>query len=115
MKESYADTEIPKLRLFVRDQYPQQTYATSSNYLQGKRLPTGSYFQIQDVVTDDVIIPFHPSGTKISCDSEGNWFKIDCNSLLPERFYKFVFKSEWNGGNEIVVTDQNYIFKVRRN
>ncbi len=115
LRESYAEEEKPKIRIGVRERYPVQTYSTSSNYLSSKRLPTGSYFQIQDVVTDDVIIPFHPSGTKISCDTDGNYFKADMNSLLPERAYKFVFKSEFSGGDEIRIIDDNFQFKIRRN
>lgn len=115
IRESYAEEEKPKIRIGVRERYPVATYSTSSNYLISKRLPTGSYFQIQDVVTDDVIIPFHPSGTKISCDTNGNYFKADMMSLLPERYYKFVFKTEHDGGDTVRVIDDNHIFKIRRN
>lgn len=115
IRESYAEEEKPKIRIGVRERYPVATYATSSNYLINKRLPTGSYFQIQDVVTDDVIVPFHPSGTKISCDTEGNYFKTDMSSLLPERYYKFVFKTLHDGGDTVRVIDDNFNFKIRRN
>lgn len=115
IRDSYSQQEKPKVRIGVRERYPVQTYSTSSNYLTSKRLPTGSYYQIQDVVTDDVIVPFHPSGTKISCDSEGNYFKADMSSLMPERFYRFVFKSEFDGGDVVRLVDENLIFKIRRN
>lgn len=115
IRESYAEEEKPKIRIGVRDKYPVATYSTSSNYLINKRLPTGSYFQIQDVVTDDVIIPFHPSGTKISCDTDGNYFKFEASSLLPERYYKFVFKTFHNGDDTVRIVDDNFNFKIRRN
>jgi len=115
LRDSYAETEKPKVRLKVRERFPAQTYATSSVYLGNKRLPINSYYQIQDVVTDEVIIPFHPSGTLISCDSQGNYFKADMSSLLSERYYKFVFKSTFDGGDTIRLDDQNHIFKLRRN
>lgn len=115
IRDSYSQQEKPKVRIGVRERYPVQTYSTSSNYLTSKRLPTGSYYQIQDVVTDDTIVPFHPSGTKISCDTEGNYFKIDMASLMPERFYRFVFKSEFDGGDVVRLVDENLIFKIRRN
>jgi len=115
IRDSYAEEEKPKIRLGVREKYPAMTYATSSAYLNTKRLPTNSFYQIQDVVTDDVIIPFHPSGTKVSCDTNGNWFRIDCNSLMPERYYKFVFKSEFDGGDTVRISDDNFIFRIRRN
>lgn len=115
LRESYSDNEIAKVRFGVRERYPIQTYTTSSVYLTSKRLPTGSYFQIQDVVTDDVIIPFHVSGTKVSCDSNGNYIKLDCNSLMPLRYYKLVFKTEFDGGDTVRVIDEGHIFKIHRN
>jgi hypothetical protein len=114
LRESYSTNEKPKIKVSVRDKFPTQTYATSSVYLNQKRLPNNSYFQIQDVVTDEVIIPFHPSGTLMSCDSNGNYFKADMSSLMPERFYKFVFKSNHENGDVIRVIDDNYIFKIKR-
>lgn len=114
LREGYKEQEKPKVRIGVRDRYPQQTYATSSNYLISKRLPTGSYFQIQDTETDEVIVPFDTLGTKINCDSNGNYFQVDCASLMPERFYKFVFRSDFEGGDVVRFVDDNYIFVVRR-
>lgn len=110
----YRQLEKPKIRIGVRERYPQQTYATSSVYLNSKRLPTGSYYQIQDTETDEVIIPFDDLGTKINCDSSGNWFQFDCSSLMPERYYTIVFKSIFDGGSTVVVVDDNYNFAVRR-
>jgi len=113
LREGYKEAEKPKIRVGVRDRYPQQTYATSSNYMTSKRLPTGSYFQIQDVETDEIIVPYDTLGTKLSCDTSGNYFIADMGSLMPERFYKFVFKSEFSD-DVIRVVDDNYIFSVRR-
>lgn len=111
LKDSYTTQEQPKVRLGVRDTYPVQAYVTSSVYLGQKRLPINSYFQIKDVVTDEIIIPFHPSGTMLNCDSNGNYFKVDMSSLSSERYYKFVFKSE---GDSVDIIDKNFIFKVLR-
>lgn len=114
IRELYSDIEKPKVRLHVRDRYPIATYTTSSNYLTTKRLPINSYYQIQDVITDEVIVPFHPSGTLINCDSDGNYFKFDCESLMPERMYKFVIKSEFESGDVVRIVDDNFNFKIGR-
>jgi len=114
IRESYKEIEKPKIRVGVRDRYPQQTYTTSSNYMTSKRLPTGSYFQIQDVETDEIIVAYDTLGTKLSCDASGNYFIADMGSLMPERFYKFVFKSLFDGGDIVRVVDDNFIFSVRR-
>lgn len=115
LRESYSDNEKPKLRIGVRERYPTLTYVTSSNYLTTKRLPTSSYYQIQDYITDDILIPFHNYGTKVNCDSLGNYIQMDMNSFLPERYYRLVFKSEFDGGDTIRVVDDGYIFRIQRN
>lgn len=114
LREGYKEQEKPKVRIGVRDRYPQQTYATSSNYLISKRLPIGSYFQIQDTETDEIIVYYDDIGTKINCDAQGNYFQLDCSSLMPERYYKVVFKSIFDGGDTIRVVDENYIFRIQR-
>jgi hypothetical protein len=113
LRESYRDGEIAKMRFTVRDRYPTLTYATSSDYLTSKRLPTSSYYSVVDHWTEDVIVPFS-NGTKLSCDSNGNYFRIDMGSFLPERYYKFQIKSEFEGGDVSKITDDGFIFKVVR-
>ena len=114
LRESYNESEVSKIKLSARDRYPIATYATSSNYMTKYRLPVNSYYQIQDHVTDEVIIPFHPSGTKISCNTDGNYIKVDCNALLPERYYKLIFKCEFDGGDVVRYIDDGHIFRVTR-
>lgn len=115
MKSAYSDVEVAKVRLLVREKYPQLSYATSSHYLNTKRFPTSSYFQIQDVVTDEIIVPFDTTGTKVNCDTTGNYLKLDCTSLMPERKYKLVFKTEWEGGDTVKLIDENMVFGIKRN
>lgn len=115
LREYYSEREKPRINLSVRDLYVQQTYATSSNYLRSKRLPTTSYFQIQDVVTDEIFMPVHVSGTRVNCDAGGNYIKLDCYSLLPERYYKLVFRVNFNNIDVVKYIDDNYVFKIRRN
>lgn len=115
LKETYSDQEKPRLRIGVRDKFVQQTYATSSNYLISQRLPTGSFYQIQDYKTDDVIVPFNDPGTLVNCDLGGNYIKMDMTSLSSERYYKILFKSSFDGGETIKVNDEQFIFKVGRN
>lgn len=114
LRESYNESEVSKIKLGVRSRYPNTTYTTSSNYLTQYRIPTSSYFQIQDHYTDEAIVPFHPSGTKVNCDSNGNYIKIDASSLQPERYYKLVFKCEFEGGNVVRFVDDGHIFKITR-
>lgn len=112
LKESYYENELAKLRVSVRNRFPQKTYSTSSVYLGNNRLPYDSFFQIMDSKTDEVIIPFDDPGTRISCDTNGNYIRVDMNSFLPERYYKIVFKT--TESDSVTYYGDSYYFKVRR-
>ena len=101
-----------RVRVAGRSKYPTRTFATSSAYLDIKYLPETSYYAIYDTVTDDVIIPFDNSYTKLSCDTNGNYFDLWTTGFLPERYYKIVIKVVSNGTEEYY-DDGNY-FKVVR-
>jgi hypothetical protein len=114
LKKSYSETEKAKIRIYVNSKYPQKTYTTQSYYTQNYFLPTSSYYEIRDAHTDEIIIPFDKTGSKISCDSEGNYFKLWMNSFQPERFYRVLIKSETDGGDISQIFDNQYYFKVSR-
>lgn len=113
LKEVYNVNEKPLLRIGSRSRFPEQTYSTSSNYLIQKRLPVNSYYQIEDSVTYEKILPYDVMGTKVNCDSTGNYIKIDCESLMPERYYLIVFRCEYSDGT-INIIDDKYLFRITR-
>jgi hypothetical protein len=113
LKDIYSENEKPLLRLGSRSRYPLQSYSTSSNFLIQKRLPVNSYYEIRDSVTDESVVPFNMLGTRVNCDATGNYIKLDCSSLLPEREYRLVIKCEFDDGT-INYIDQNYNFKITR-
>jgi len=106
-------TEKYTFRISARDKYPVRTFSTASIYTVNKALPSSSYWAIQDVKTEDMIIDFDNSYTKISCDTNGSYFDIYVNGLEPERYYKVLIKSVLNSG-ETVVSDGDCIFKIIR-
>ncbi len=63
--------------------------------------------------TEEIVVDYDTSYTKISCDSSSNYFDVYMNGLEPERYYKILLKSVMADG-ETVVFDNNYIFKVVR-
>jgi hypothetical protein len=114
IKKEYRTSSKETFRVVARDRYPSLDYSNSSNYLNFKRLPTSSYYAIQDSVTDDYIIPFDTGSTRMSIDSEGNYFKIDMRTFLPERYYKIVLKVVTDGGDSEDIIDEGFYFKVVR-
>lgn len=113
IKEVYNQNEKAKIRIFSRPKFIEKTYATQSQYLINYALPTQSYYEIRDTVTDDIIIPFDMIGTKLSCDSTGNYFYLFMDNFQPERYYKILIKVKFNQFEEYIV-DDNIIFKVVR-
>lgn len=107
------NTEKYIFKINVRDKYPQRTFTTSSVYLSNKALPQSSYWAIQDLKTEDMIIDFDTDYTKISCNSSGSFFNVYMNGLEPERYYKILIKTTLSTGETIDV-DNNLIFKVIR-
>jgi hypothetical protein len=114
LKKFYTETEKAKIRINVNERYPQKTYTTQSYYIKNYFLPTSSYYEVRDAHTDEVILPFNYTGSKISCDSDGNYFDLWMNSFQPERFYRILIKSETDGGDTVQIFDNSYYFKVTR-
>ena len=108
----YKETSKAKVRVYGRERFPARTFSTTSNYTLVKYLPTTTYYSVVDAETEQVIIPFDTNYTKVSCDSEGNYFNFWFNGLQPERFYKFVFRVDQNGTTKYF--DDNFYFKVVR-
>jgi hypothetical protein len=111
IKSEYRTSEIVKLRIGVRPEFPNKSYITTSFYLTGERLPTSSYYSIIDSVTNETIIAYDTLGTQIDCDENGSFFKLRMDSFMPERYYKIQLKIERDAGDDIQTFDDFY-FKV---
>lgn len=111
-KNEYQQDSIQRFKINLRDKYPTRKFTTSSVYLDNKLLPTSSYWSIKDLDTEETIIDYDTTYTKISADSNGNYFDVYMNGLEPERYYKLLFKTTIGGTTTIL--DDNYYFKVIR-
>ena len=94
LKKFYGQYEKAKIRINVNQKYPQKNYTTQSYHSVNYYLPSSSYYEIRDAHTDEVILPFDYTGSKISCDENGSYFHLWMNSFQPERFYRVVVKIE---------------------
>jgi hypothetical protein len=111
-KGEFQEDSVNRFRVNVKDKYPIRTFQTSSLYLNNKLLPTSSYYAVKDIKTEEFVIDFDITFTKLSADSTGNYFNLHMNGLQPERYYNIVIKSIVSGST-IVYEDNNY-FKVIR-
>ncbi len=111
-REEYNQNDIAIFRVHVRDRYPTRAFATTSNFLDIGYFSTKSLYSVRDAYTEQEIIPFDETFTKLSADADGMFFKLYMKGLQPERYYRVLFK-EINGDGTIVYDDK-YYFKVVR-
>jgi hypothetical protein len=106
----YRLGSVEKIRINSRPQFPTKTFQTTSAYTINYYLPTSSYYAIKDLDTNEFVIDFDTNYTQISADSEGSYFTLYMNGLEPERYYQVLIKTII--GNETLILDDNYYFKV---
>ena len=112
-REKYLDSDVARFNISARPKYPTRAFTTSSIYLTEYALPEESYWGIRDEYSDEMIIDFDTTYTKVNCDSNGSYFKVFMNSFQPERYYRILIKTTLNG-NTLVIDNKN-VFKVERN
>tara|TARA_R110000868_G_scaffold409481_1_gene695056 strand:+ start:395 stop:1501 length:1107 start_codon:yes stop_codon:yes gene_type:complete len=101
---------INKFRVYSRPEYPARTFSTSSYFTQNYYLPTASYYAIKDLDTNEYVVDFDSTYTKLSLDTTSSYFNLYMNGLQPERYYKILIKTTVNGNT--VVMDNDYYFKI---
>tara|TARA_R100001015_G_C4628494_1_gene188680 strand:- start:1284 stop:2534 length:1251 start_codon:yes stop_codon:yes gene_type:complete len=118
MKESYKVGERVKFRIGARKRYIQKSFTTSVQEVTGSYIPEGSgSYAIKDVATDEFIVPFEDingiSFTKLSCDSDSNYFNQYLDGFYPDRVYKILLKLKYDDGQEQIF-DDDFEFVVKR-
>lgn len=112
-KSEYQQDSIQRFRVAVRGLYVPTAFRTILSYGNTYALPTSSYWAIKDLDTEEMVVDYDTSYTKISCDSVSNYFDVYMNGLEPERYYKLLIKTVLPT-KEVIVSDKDYIFKVVR-
>ena len=113
IKEEFEDTAIYDFRVKARDKFPTRAFQTTSVYLNSKVLPTSSYWGLKDIKTNEMVVDFDTSYTKLSADSGSNYFKVYMDGLEPERYYQLMIKTTVGDETLIIENKDNY-FKVVR-
>jgi len=113
LKVRYKRGSKPTIRVFGREKYPLKTYTNTYGYTDVKYLPSTTYYQIKDAVTDEVVVPFHDEYTKVSCDSNGNYFKLNLTNFEYNRDYYIEIKVDRDGTIEYF-TEKDLTFTVEK-
>ena len=109
-KTSYLYDTTNRFKINLKEKYQIKTFyeqwrPSEIKYLQESSL----YYSIRDAYTNRIIIPFS-NYTKISLNSEGHYFDVNTKGLMPERFYKIIFKYINNSVDTYF--DNQFVFKV---
>lgn len=110
---TYTDSGKQRFRLHARPKYPTRTFTTGSIYKTNYALPQETYWGLRDENTEEMVINFDTSFTKVSCDGTGPYFDIYMDGLQPERYYRVLVKTTIDGTTTVI--NDNNIFKVVRN
>ena len=114
IKKQYKSDSVARINVFARERFTLKNFTKATqqtSHLTSKYLPISSSYSIKDTETEEVIVDFD-EGTKLSCDSNGNYFMLDMSCLPQERYFKILIKTEVNGAVEVF--DNNTYFKVVR-
>ena len=106
----FYSQSINIFRVNARPTYPPKVWQTSSIYMTNYALPENSYYAIKDLDTNEMVIDFDTTYTKLSCDTSGSYFKLYMNGLEPERYYTVLVQTTIQGST--IVFDNNYSFKI---
>lgn len=112
LKTKYKQGSKPEIKVFGREKYPLKTYTNFYSYNDVKYLPSTTYYQIKDVVTDEIIVPFSDY-SKVSCNSNGNFFKLNLTNWETNREYYIEIKVDRDGEIEYF-SDKDLTFLVEK-
>ena len=118
LRQEYRENERVKFRVGARKRYIQKSFTTSVQTITGSYVTnTSGSYAIKDVATDEFIVPFEDitgtSYTKLSCDSDSNYFIQYLDGFYPDRVYKILLKLKYDDGQEQVF-DDDFEFIVKR-
>lgn len=106
----FYSESVQRFRINARPQFPARSFQTSSIYTTQYYLPEGSLYAVKDLDTNEYVVSFDSSYTKISADASGSYFDLYMNGLEPERYYTILIQT--TSGGSTIVLNNNYSFKV---
>ena len=110
MQASYKNDEKIRFKMFIEDFTRPVIYVKTPIENEGVIIDK-CFYRVRDFESDDIIIPFHDPGTKISNDATTHYFDFFMSSLPKGRTYTFDFKISMKG-RDIVINDVAAKFRV---
>ena len=109
----YYSESVPRFRLAAIPKYPDRQFITASYYTENYYLPESqSLYAIKDSSTNEFVVDFDSTYTRISADTTSSYFDVYMNGLEPERYYTVLIKTVVGGVTK--VWDEDIIFKVEK-
>jgi len=108
LRNSYKEGNVVNIKIIGRKLYPTKTFTNSFAYAGVNYIPETSYYAVRDEITKFNLIDFSEY-TKISCNSEGNYIKLDTSNFPTDRVYKLLFKVVRDGVSEFIEDDLTFI------
>lgn len=93
LKSKFSVAESMRIKVGVRDKYPQKTFSSHSDYDSSNYVDYPMYFSVRDSDTHEVRIPFGKY-SRVSCDARGHYFDFDFGCLSVGRIYEFLIRVE---------------------
>jgi len=106
----FTPEDINRFYINVSPLYPTRVFQTSSLFTTTHYLPTSSYYAVKDLDTNEYVIIFDETYTKISSNSRGNYFDLYMSGLETDRYYQILIKTTIGGTTRVF--DDNYYFKI---
>ena len=106
----FYSSSVQQFRVDCRPQYPPIIFQTASIYTENYYLPTASFWAIKDLDTNEYVIDFDSTYTKLSADTTSSFFTVYMNGLQPERYYTILIQTTIGGTTQVI--DSNFNFKV---
>jgi len=108
---TFYSESVQRFRINCRPQFPARAFQTNSIYTTNYYLPPSvSYYAVKDLDTNEFVVPFNSTYTKISADVSSSYFDIYMNGLQPERYYQILLQT--TVANNTIVLNNDYYFKV---
>jgi hypothetical protein len=99
-----------RINVSCRERHPTRSFIKNSIFNKRRTLPITSWYAIRDLSSGHYLIDFDENYTKISLDTNGNFFMFDTSSLATNRYYTFDIKTRIN--NVDYIFKDNIYFKL---